>query len=280
MRTHPCTCDEFAERLADYLEHDVDEATSAALESHALHCESCGTLLDEIRELRVAAAEMPALVPTRDLWSGIAERIAAPVVPLEEHRAATERGRGRFVAGRTRWAAMSAAAAALIVVSVGTTYLVMRGRGEEPPQRVATIAEPVPAPASGVSASPDSPPEAASAVPTPSARVAAPSERNVAGGRGVARLASNRAGKPTAEETYGREIAALRLVVAKRRPSLDTATIAVIEKNLAVIDSAIAQCRAALGKDPHSGFILQSLNSALETKVELLRTAATLPAHT
>jgi hypothetical protein len=60
---------------------------------------------------------------------------------------------------------------------------------------------------------------------------------------------------------------------------LDPITISVIERNLNVIDDAIAQCKLALSKDPASRFLMESLNSALETKVELLRTATMLPSQ-
>ena len=55
---------------------------------------------------------------------------------------------------------------------------------------------------------------------------------------------------------------------------------AVLEQSIAAIDSAIAQSRAALAKDPASGFLASQLNHSLEKKVELLRTAALLPART
>jgi len=45
-----------------------------------------------------------------------------------------------------------------------------------------------------------------------------------------------------------------------------------------VIDDAIAQCKAALKKDPASRFLMESLNNAMDDKVQLLRTAAVLPA--
>jgi hypothetical protein len=54
----------------------------------------------------------------------------------------------------------------------------------------------------------------------------------------------------------------------------------VLEQSIAVIDSAIAQSRAALIKDPASGFLATQLNHSLEKKVELLRTAALLPSRT
>jgi hypothetical protein len=83
-----------------------------------------------------------------------------------------------------------------------------------------------------------------------------------------------------AQVTYDREIERLRAIVGERRTQLDTATIAVIEKNLKVIDDAIAQSRSALAKDPASRFLNDQLNRALDKKVELLRTVALLPAGT
>jgi hypothetical protein len=98
--------------------------------------------------------------------------------------------------------------------------------------------------------------------------------------QGVKRLASNASTKPSAEETYGGEIAGLLVIFKQKEPQLDTATVAVLAKNLKIIDDAIAQCRLALRKDPASRFLMQSLNDALDTKVQLLRTATTLPSRT
>jgi hypothetical protein len=80
-----------------------------------------------------------------------------------------------------------------------------------------------------------------------------------------------------AASTYDREITRLRTVLNQRRAQLDPQTVGVIELNLRVIDDAIAQCRAALRKDPASQFLMQSLNDELENKIELLRRAALLP---
>jgi hypothetical protein len=78
---------------------------------------------------------------------------------------------------------------------------------------------------------------------------------------------------------YADEIARLHAIVERRRSQLDPVTVGVIEQNLKVIDDAIAQCKLAISKDPASRFLMESLNSALETKVELLRTATMLPTH-
>jgi predicted O-linked N-acetylglucosamine transferase (SPINDLY family) len=91
-------------------------------------------------------------------------------------------------------------------------------------------------------------------------------------------LVSNHLSTPvTAQQTYDDEIARLRTVVNRRRPQLDSATVVVIEHNLKVIDDAIAQCKQALKKDPASRFLMESLNDAMDNKVQLLRTAAVLP---
>ncbi len=79
------------------------------------------------------------------------------------------------------------------------------------------------------------------------------------------------------EEPYRDQIAMLRTLVAGRRTDLDSATVAVIEHNLAIIEEAIADSRAALARDTTSRFLRGQLNDALEQKVELLRIAALLP---
>ncbi len=86
--------------------------------------------------------------------------------------------------------------------------------------------------------------------------------------------------KTEVEPVYDREIVKLRAIMRDRRSQLDPRTVAVLEQSIAVIDSAIAQSRAALAQDPASGFLATQLNHSLEKKVELLRTAALLPART
>jgi anti-sigma factor RsiW len=86
--------------------------------------------------------------------------------------------------------------------------------------------------------------------------------------------------KISATVTYEREIDGLRSIVRDRRTQLDPKTLAVIERNLGVIDSAIAESRTALRKDPKSAFLADQLDHALDTKLELLRTVAMLPART
>ena len=72
----------------------------------------------------------------------------------------------------------------------------------------------------------------------------------------------------------------LQGIVSQRKTQLDPSTVAIIEKNLQIIDNAIAQSRSALAKDPASMLLSGQLTRALDKKVELLRTAAMLPSNT
>jgi hypothetical protein len=72
----------------------------------------------------------------------------------------------------------------------------------------------------------------------------------------------------------------LQTIVGQRKTVLDSSTVAIIERNLRIIDAAIEQSRAALARDPASALLSEQLTHALDKKVELLRTAAMLPAST
>jgi hypothetical protein len=120
------------------------------------------------------------------------------------------------------------------------------------------------------------------------------SGESVAGNRGVATPAAvagpSVAGMPRATEVqlavaqltadYDREITRLRALIDQRRAQLDPMTVSVIERNLAVIDTAIAESRRAIANDPSSRFLIGFLNQSLQDKVELMRTAALLPSRT
>jgi hypothetical protein len=296
--TMPLSCDEFADRLTDYLEGDLPETSRVAMEAHADVCASCGQLLADIGAVREEAAALPALTPSRDLWTGIADRIDARVLPLDApHIART--------GVRRTWMRPAIAAAALIVVTAGITHVLTRASYQQSVagipgstqqvasqtragQRTADSSAPV-APEASTDGQFES---SATAPPVTTARpIVRPSERQSvrASDRQTvrpseapshARLASAVPIMKDAEPIYDREIVKLRKIVRERREQLDPRTIAVLEQSIAVIDSAIAQSRAALAQDPASGFLATQLNHSLEKKVELLRTAALLPART
>jgi len=291
----PLDCDGFAAALADYLEGDAPDAVRAAVEAHAEECAECGALLADLRAIPVQAAALPALTPSRDLWSGIAERIDARVLPLERPAART------IVPARRSWARPAVAAAALVVATAGITYVATRARYEEipaataslparstaresvtsPRQQVAVVTPP-PSQSGGSGTTMGQPGAQRTAERTPAA--VEPSDRSPSGAAQLVRRETRRGDADSVmsatEPLYDREILKLRTIVKSRRSMLDPKTVAVLEQSIAVIDSAIAQSRSALAKDPASGFLANQLNHSLEKKVELLRTAAMLPART
>jgi hypothetical protein len=97
---------------------------------------------------------------------------------------------------------------------------------------------------------------------------------------GVSTVSNTPAAARTSEFIYDQQILAMRQILDSRRDQLDPKTVAIIEKNLRVIDTAIAESRAALARDPANGFLAGQLDASLNTKLELLRTVAMLPART
>ncbi|HET7371781.1 MAG TPA: zf-HC2 domain-containing protein [Gemmatimonadaceae bacterium] len=270
MSNPTLTCTEFADALADFLERDVAEATRAAMEAHALGCAECGPLLADLRRLRIDAANMPELAPSRDLWANIAARIETPVVDLGARSVTRNSQQVRRRVPRGVW--LGLAAAGLIAVTATVTRELTR-------QSLATGGASTPAiPPVATTARLGSDSGASPAQRPDTARRETPATGSRT--QGATRLALNASAKPSAEETYGGEIARLLVIFKQKEPQLDTATVAVVAKNIKIIDDAIAQCRLALRKDPASRFLMQSLNDALDTKVQLLRTAATLPSRT
>jgi len=79
-----------------------------------------------------------------------------------------------------------------------------------------------------------------------------------------------------ADRTYDAAVADLRAVLDANRGRLDAKTVAVLEANLAVIDSAVTQAQRALAADPANTYLNSHLARTMRRKVELLRQAATL----
>ena len=256
-------CEEFEMLLPFYLEGEADVAERRTVEQHAAACARCSALLGDLNTIVRAAPQLPTLTPSRDLWPEIESRIQPDVVPLSAARGRScsapistcscccSRCWSRQASPRWTTARLAAAAAALVVSTAGVTY-------------VATTR--VDAGRSTVAAGPATTNSAPDSLGTRSPTAPSGTVRN--------------ASSLSSEQLYDREIAHLQTIVRERHSLLDTATIAVIQRNLAIIDSAIAQSRAALAADPNSRFLNEQLNSVLGQKVELLRTAALLPART
>jgi len=83
-------------------------------------------------------------------------------------------------------------------------------------------------------------------------------------------------GSAMAEDHYDQAIAGLQQIADAQNEGLDPDTRAVLQQNLAVLDRAISESRAALSTEPASALAQESLLDALDTKVALLQDSVTL----
>ena len=88
-----------------------------------------------------------------------------------------------------------------------------------------------------------------------------------------ARLAS-------AEQGYLRSTETLRRKLEERRDSLAPSTVATVERSLRIADSAIAEARAALERDPSNAVLATLFTSNYERKIDVLRRATELAPKT
>ena len=275
MTNSNMTCEEFDAALPDYLEGTLDESLRAAVQKHLSECVRCASLARDLEKIRKDAAALPDMAPSRDLWQGIEARIAAPVIPLA---ARPERQR-RFAPA---W--MGVAAAALIVGTAGITYVLTARSLDRSSPRVAVVPATTQTRGDSDSSTAEpSAPQTAAEVGKGNSRQAPAVSRVVKAeptGRDAidARFAAQ--DQEHSEYVYGKEIEKLQQIMATRKTQLDSSTVAIIERNLQIIDAAIAQSKAALARDPRSRLLSGQLTHALDKKVELLRTVALLPAST
>ncbi len=227
MTTPMLTCDDTQALMPDLLDDTLVGPRRAQYDAHVTGCDACRALARDLAAIRDDAAALPVLAPTRDLWAGIEARIETPVVSMNV--------KSRSTIGRWTTRQVAAAAAVLVAVTAGGTWMAATRATVLAPATVAT----------------------------------APGTRtdlvSVADQKGIA--------------TYESEIAKLRGVLDARGSELDSGTVAVIRKNLALIDTAIAESKAALAADPASTFLADRLNYAYGTKLDLLRAAATMPSR-
>jgi hypothetical protein len=104
--------------MNEHPEHDPDEGATDGPDAPLSAADA---------ELVAAAAQLPVLRPSRDLWDGIAARISTPEVPLPQRTTA------RHTAA---WsvAQLATAAAVLVAVTAGVTWQVAQQRVAPTPE--------------------------------------------------------------------------------------------------------------------------------------------------
>ncbi len=248
--TTTMTCAQVDTQLAEWLEGTLAAPAAHAVRVHVAGCSRCSAALTALDVPLGDAAALPELQPAHDLWAGIEERIATPVVALAARPAAPLVVRRRF-----GWVAQTAAAVALVTVSTGTTWMYASRVLSKTTNEIAALSR--------------------DEIRTQTRESIRSTIRGTL--RGEARAVSTEGSLPSIEHTYDLEVGALRDILLQRRAELDPATVAVLDRNLRLIDRAIAESREALARNPANQVIGDQLAVTLDKKLQLLRTAALLP---
>jgi anti-sigma factor RsiW len=283
------THDQALERLDDYVGDELPETERLAVQTHLAACESCRAEAEALRELLREAATLPrGIAPERDLWAGIAARLEPR--GSDSHGEAEKKLDTKVIplfprpARNPRWL-QAAAAVVLVGLSSALTYGVMK-HGEQQQVAVDTTrpaavrpasqASPQPAPAAveQPQTQPSTEAQPSSAEPTqPQVRLAS----NV--GRTSTRPAAPRtalAAFRPAEREYQKAAGDLERLLRAQSSRMSPATRATLQRNLRIIDQAIAESKAALLKDPNNRELAQMLSAVYDSKIETLQRAVTL----
>jgi hypothetical protein len=119
------TCHELDERLDDWVDSALPSGAASEVEAHLLSCALCRDRERRLRQVLAHAAALPgSLTPPRDLWPGIARRVA--------------RERSWAAGG---WSPVALAAAATVVVGLGAVLW-----SGPSPSHVRTVQIPAPSP--------------------------------------------------------------------------------------------------------------------------------------
>ena len=107
-------CERYSEWISEAIDGTLTPAQHAELDAHCRGCGACRELLDDLKEIRAAAASLDRLTPSPEMWTAIAAQIHTPratVTPMPT--------RQRRVIFGSRW--MHVAAAAALVAMLGAS---------------------------------------------------------------------------------------------------------------------------------------------------------------
>jgi len=126
------TTDLFTDRLSEYLDGELSAPERASVDAHLAQCAGCRATLEELRAVVQEAASLDDAPPSRDLWAGVAARIA----PGGDLRGLVSPFR-RAISSRLSFTLpqLAAAGLALMVLSGGLVWMARSGdpRADFPP---------------------------------------------------------------------------------------------------------------------------------------------------
>src|SRR4051812_15404183 len=227
----------YRESIQELIDGTIGAIRRAELERHLADCAECRSFLADMEAIRATADSLDPLQPPDGVWLQIAGRlrqegrVQAPPAPVPSRA--------------PRYAMLAIAASLVLAVGVAIGLLVTQSRSPNNP-----------APAAATASSPASQGNPAESIAVESVEA-------------EFRLA---------EQHYQNAISKLEQAArldqaasGRGDNALDPQTAAMLQKNLQVIDQAIAESRAALRSEPLSAPARDSLFDALKRKVALLQ---------
>jgi anti-sigma factor ChrR (cupin superfamily) len=224
--------------LNEYADGSIAAGERDTVEQHLTSCTACRQVVDDLRDILGTTRELEPREPPVRAWSRLERAIR-----LEQEHAKPVASGGADPAGPAkaghyaRYATWLAAAATIALATAGGLHYMPARRAEAP------IA--APAGSTAVVAVDD----AAQSVETELRQ---------------------------AESHYENAIKGLEVIANSEQSALDPRTAATLQKNLAVIDQAISESRAAVRAQPGSEPAQQSLIDGFKTKIGLLQDTVAL----
>lgn len=235
-------CELSRERLQEQIDGTLDPVIARDLERHLETCAECRGCAADLAAIADAAAAMSPIDVPEHVWLQLAGRWRAEN-PAAASAPASPAARRAY----TAWHAL--AAAAVLAVAVGGGWIAWRATGSLDPAASGPtqvlLAKPGTAPGGGNA---------------PDAALVETAQKDI----------------EAAEQLYTRAIAGLEEAAANRKTVLEPQVVAMLDKNLAIIDEAIVESRAAVQTEPQSVIARESLFEALRKKVRLLQDTISL----
>ena len=236
-------CETSRDRLHDQIDGTLDPVIERELDGHLAGCAPCRGFASDLAAIADAAAAMPPVDVPERVWLQLAGRWRA-----EQATAAPQAG-GAQAAPRpsmTAWHAL--AAAAVLAVAVGASWIAWRATGAVDPAMAGST----------------------------QVILAKPGNAVAGNATGSAIVESAQKDIEAAEQLYTRAIAGLEQAADAQKAQLEPQVAAVLDRNLEVIDEAITESRAAVQSAPQSIVARESLFEALRKKVSLLQDTISL----
>jgi hypothetical protein len=270
-------------KLQCYFDGELPIEQMESVTSHLASCATCAAAARELEEesalvMNVLAAEFEASVPTERLRQRIDEAVLGDRLAIAQSSAKTGFFSGLFNFGTQR--ALGYASLAVVLAFAAIFAVVKMKSTPVPENQVAKVTTPVsdnrvdnspaPIPSSGSQIIPKQ-----IKVETPVRRASNPTLRTV-------KYTAPSAAAPTpspvkllpGERSYLQTIARLDSTIKSGQKSMRPALQVEYERNLAVVDRAIAATRSAAKSNPNDPDAADFMFAAYQSKVDLLNTIA------